>query len=80
MSFLNTIKLLFKKQKDLPNVEINENEKEKQINYEYSDFKNFQKIRGSVVRAKWKNIDNFFALKYFNYDETTFCQIVDEVY
>src|SRR6266498_1974606 len=40
--------------------------------YEYSEFKNSQKIGigsfGSVSRAIWKNTDKVFALKIFNND------------
>ncbi|EXX69760.1 kinase-like domain-containing protein [Rhizophagus irregularis DAOM 181602=DAOM 197198] len=51
--------------------------------YEYSDFKNIQSIKkgsfGSIVRATLKNIDDLFALKSFNNDETTLCEIVREI-
>ena len=52
--------------------------------YEYSDFKNIQTIGsgsfGSVVRATWKNIDKFFALKsFFNPNKITLKEIVNEV-
>ncbi|CAB4417904.1 unnamed protein product [Rhizophagus irregularis] len=51
--------------------------------YEYSDFKNIQSIKkgsfGSIVRATLKNIDNLFALKSFNNDEATLCEIVREI-
>lgn len=52
--------------------------------YEYSAFKNIQSIKkgsfGSIVRATLKNTDDLFALKSFNNDEATICEIVREVY
>jgi len=51
--------------------------------YEYSDFKNIKPIGkgsfGNVVRANWKNIDCFFALKSFNNDKVTLKEVVNEV-
>ncbi|CAB5342308.1 unnamed protein product [Rhizophagus irregularis] len=51
--------------------------------YEYSDFKNIQSIKkgsfGSIVRATLNNIDDLFALKSFNNDEATLCEIVREI-
>ncbi|GBC05826.1 hypothetical protein RclHR1_06450004 [Rhizophagus clarus] len=51
--------------------------------YEYSEFKNPQKIGkgsfGSVTRAIWKNNNKFFALKRFNNDMTTLKEIINEI-
>src|SRR6266542_1746122 len=51
--------------------------------YEYSDFKDIQKIEsgsfGNVVRAKWKNNDHYFALKSFNNNKVTLNEVVNEV-
>jgi len=51
--------------------------------YEYSDFKNIQSVGkgsfGNVVRANWKNIDCFFALKSFNNDKVTIKEVINEV-
>ena len=51
--------------------------------YEYSDFKNVQKIGkgtfGYVVRVNWKTADCFFALKSFNDNEITLKEVVNEV-
>ncbi|RIA83962.1 kinase-like domain-containing protein [Glomus cerebriforme] len=51
--------------------------------YKYSDFKNVEQIGsgsyGSVVRANWKNIDGFFALKTFNNDRATLKEVVNEI-
>jgi hypothetical protein len=52
--------------------------------YEYSDFKNTQQIGsgsyGSVVRATWKNIDSYLAIKsFFNHDNITLKEVVNEV-
>src|SRR5436190_2698292 len=37
--------------------------------YEYKDFRNIEEIGsggfGKVFRAKWKNFENYLALKYF---------------
>jgi hypothetical protein len=56
-------------------------EEEHIIYYEYTDFKNIQKIGvglyGNVMRANWKN--RFFALKIFDYDKITLKGIVNEV-
>ncbi|GBB93807.1 hypothetical protein RclHR1_22330001 [Rhizophagus clarus] len=47
--------------------------------YNYSGFKNFKSLGsgsyGSVVRANWKNVDGFFALKTFNNDKITLKEI-----
>jgi serine/threonine protein kinase len=52
--------------------------------YEYSEFKNSEKIGkgsfGNVTRAIWKDSDKFFALKCFNNDKTTLKEIINEVY
>src|ERR1051325_11068305 len=51
--------------------------------YEYSDFKNIQKIGkgafGMVVRANWKSTDGCFALKSFNNDKITHKEVEKEV-
>ncbi|RIA78642.1 hypothetical protein C1645_842780 [Glomus cerebriforme] len=52
--------------------------------YEYSEFENLETIGkgsfGSVVRAKWKNAGNFFALKTFHKnDEITLKEVVNEI-
>src|SRR6266540_3184596 len=51
--------------------------------YEYSDFKNIQKIGegffGSVVRVNWKDTDLIFALKSFNNDFISLKEVVNEV-
>lgn len=51
--------------------------------YEYLEFKNLKLIGsgsfGSVYRANWRNIDNFYALKTFNNDKTTLKEVVNEV-
>ena len=52
--------------------------------YEYSEFNNLDPIGSgsyaSVVRANWKNTDNFFALKTFNHDKTTLKEVINEVF
>ena len=51
--------------------------------YEYSDFKNLQSIgngsSGNVIRANWKNADDFFVLKSFSNDKVTLKEVVNEV-
>ena len=51
--------------------------------YEYSDFINIQLTGsgsfGNVVRAKYKNSDDVFALKSFNNDKQTLKEVVKEV-
>ncbi|UZO01302.1 uncharacterized protein OCT59_012403 [Rhizophagus irregularis] len=52
--------------------------------YEFSEFKNLELIGsgsyGSVIRANWKNIENFFALKTFkNYDNIMLKELVNEI-
>ncbi|GES98932.1 kinase-like domain-containing protein [Rhizophagus clarus] len=51
--------------------------------YNYSGFKNFKSLGsgsyGSVVRANWKNVDGFFALKTFNNDKITLKEVVNEI-
>ncbi|CAB4378300.1 unnamed protein product [Rhizophagus irregularis] len=52
--------------------------------YEFSEFKNLELIgsgsHGSVIRANWENIENFFALKTFkNYDNTMLKELVNEI-
>ncbi len=51
--------------------------------YEYSEFKNIQSVGkgsfGNVMRANWKSIDCFFALKSFNNDKVTLKEVVNEV-
>jgi serine/threonine protein kinase len=52
--------------------------------YEYKDFKNIEEIGsggfGKVYRAKWKNFENYLALKYFfNINNGTAKEIVHEV-
>ena len=51
--------------------------------YEYSDFKNIQKIGkgafGMVVRVNWKSTDGFFALKSFNNNNVTHGEVLKEV-
>lgn len=57
---------------------------DKYINYyKYSDFKNPQSIGhgsfGNVIRANWKNADDFFVLKSFSNDKVTLKEVVNEV-
>ena len=57
---------------------------DKYINYyEYSDFKNLRSIgngsSGNVMRATWKNTDDFFVLKSFSNDKVTLKEVVNEV-
>ncbi|GET65601.1 kinase-like domain-containing protein [Rhizophagus irregularis DAOM 181602=DAOM 197198] len=51
--------------------------------YDYSEFKNLEPLGngsyGSVVRAKWRNSDTFFALKTFNSDKITLKEVVNEI-
>src|SRR5438045_1354960 len=52
--------------------------------YEYNDFNNIEAIGsggfGKVYRAKWKNSENYLALKsFFNIDNVTMKEIVREV-
>ncbi|CAB4435278.1 unnamed protein product [Rhizophagus irregularis] len=51
--------------------------------YDYSEFKNLEPLGngsyGSVVRAKWRNTDTFFALKTFNSDKITLKEVVNEI-
>jgi serine/threonine protein kinase len=52
--------------------------------YEYSEFKHLEEIGsgsfGTVVRAKWKNSENFFALKTLKYNNNeTLKELVNEV-
>ncbi|CAB5363149.1 unnamed protein product [Rhizophagus irregularis] len=51
--------------------------------YDYSEFKNLEPLGngsyGSVVRAKWRNSDTFFALKTFNNDKITLKEVVNEI-
>ena len=50
--------------------------------YEYSNFKNFQKIGsgsyGNVVRANWED-NTFYALKSFSNDKLALKEVVNEV-
>jgi hypothetical protein len=52
--------------------------------YDYEHFNNIQDIGtgefGQVSRAKWKNTDQYFALKsFFNLNDITIKEIVNEV-
>src|SRR3954466_10040483 len=52
--------------------------------YEYKHFSNIQEIGsgrfGKVYRAKWKNFENYFALKsFFSLNSITVKEIVREV-
>ena len=52
--------------------------------YEYENFSNIKEIGtggfGKVYRAKWKNFENYFALKsFFNFDNATVKEVVREV-
>ena len=52
--------------------------------YEYSEFKNIQRLGGgsygSVVRANWKNTDTILAVKSFNSQASTFYKdVINEV-
>ncbi|RIA81104.1 kinase-like domain-containing protein [Glomus cerebriforme] len=52
--------------------------------FEYSEFKNLETIGsgsyGNIIRANWKNAENFFVLKTFNKnDKTTIKEIVNEI-
>ena len=52
--------------------------------YDYKDFNNFEVIGsggfGKVYRAKWKNFENYLALKsFFHLDNVTAKEIVHEV-
>src|SRR5688572_25391172 len=51
--------------------------------YEYSDFKNVQKIgtgsSGNVVRVNWKDTDLLFDLKLFKNDSVSLKEVVNEV-
>ncbi|CAB4417623.1 unnamed protein product [Rhizophagus irregularis] len=87
MSFLKSIKLVFRRKKNKNGTKIGRNDFndwlenliiEKQIKYyEYSDFKNFTFIRENVVRANLK--DDSFALRFFNNDDATLHEIVREI-
>ena len=82
-SFID-FKILIKKKMSNEYIDWIEKSIVERINYyEYSDFKNIQKIGsgsyGNVVRANWKNPDRFFALKSFNNDDQTLKEVVKEV-
>ena len=48
--------------------------------YEYKHFHNIEKIgNGSIHRANWKNSEQYFALKSFNFDNATIKEIIHEV-
>jgi serine/threonine protein kinase len=52
--------------------------------YEYEHFKNIQEIGagnfGKVYRAKWRNSDQYLALKsFFNLDDITIKELIHEV-
>ncbi|CAB5342154.1 unnamed protein product [Rhizophagus irregularis] len=83
MSFIKSVKSVFRRKKNKNGTKIGRNWLknfiiEKQIKYyEYSDFKNVTFIRENVVRANLK--DDSFALRFFNNDDATLREIVREI-